>query len=414
MKNKRKNIQAIIIITTLFVISFGILFVSSNTMAATMETKPPILNVKIDGLLQWEKQTINQGDTVSLPWISDYIVAIYKYAIVLGSMLAVIVLMIGGFMYLTSMGADQRVKQGRQYMTGAIMGLVILLFSYMMLNQINPKIVAKSDGVGVQALEDDTPALPEDHADTETPPPSLMPPGTPASVKAGKPRALTVNHDELYKFCKAGSKTWPAETPGMMKKSDSVSLKPLFGSPGLKFRGKNQRLGAALLEPLKKAGQIANDYPGGPYVLHIRDAYRTLYSQMNIACGKSKLAGYEKGEAKDGNGKFPGIGNKYAYPGSSFHGIGVAVDILLEKNGAALTTMSYGKYKEKNGVVQTKTGQYMDKYQAPAGILADIMYKAGWKRYTKEIWHFEYNGAKSCRTNNCKTASTSCSCVPPK
>jgi hypothetical protein len=75
-----------------------------------------------------------------IPWIAIYISAAYKYGVVLGSMLAVIMLMIGGIMYMMAGLNQTLVSKGKSYITGAVLGLTLLLGSYVMLNTINPNL----------------------------------------------------------------------------------------------------------------------------------------------------------------------------------------------------------------------------------------------------------------------------------
>jgi len=77
---------------------------------------------------------------INMPWIAEYIIAIYKYSIGIASILAVIMVMIAGLIYLTSAGNPQRIGQAKNIIIGAISGLVILLSSYMILNLISPRL----------------------------------------------------------------------------------------------------------------------------------------------------------------------------------------------------------------------------------------------------------------------------------
>lgn len=83
-----------------------------------------------------------QGDmTITNSSLGTYIQAIYKYGLALGASLAVIVIMIGGVIWLTSAGSPEKVKNAKNYIGGAITGLVLLLGSYLLLYTINPKLV---------------------------------------------------------------------------------------------------------------------------------------------------------------------------------------------------------------------------------------------------------------------------------
>lgn len=73
--------------------------------------------------------------------IGEYIKAIYTFSIYAGSIVAVVVLMIGGFIWLTAAGNVTQVGQAKTYIGGAISGIVLLLLSWTLLQTINPALV---------------------------------------------------------------------------------------------------------------------------------------------------------------------------------------------------------------------------------------------------------------------------------
>lgn len=76
-----------------------------------------------------------------VPWIALYIGAIYETAMVIGGILATVMIMIGGFIWLTSAGSTSRVSQGKEFIGGAFVGLALLLGSYVLLNTVSPSLV---------------------------------------------------------------------------------------------------------------------------------------------------------------------------------------------------------------------------------------------------------------------------------
>lgn len=77
--------------------------------------------------------------------IAQYVNAVYKYLVGAGGVLAGIMFAIGGFMYITSSGDAGRVTQGKKYITNAILGLVLLVSSYVVLNTVNPNTTELKD-----------------------------------------------------------------------------------------------------------------------------------------------------------------------------------------------------------------------------------------------------------------------------
>lgn len=122
----------------------------TNTIAQVIPRESPKysipeLQVKIPGLDSFSKagctQKANGSYNCSIPWIGEYIQAIYNYAFAVAGILAAIMLMAGGLIWLTSGGDSGKVGQAKTIITSSIIGLVILFSSYLILYQINPDLV---------------------------------------------------------------------------------------------------------------------------------------------------------------------------------------------------------------------------------------------------------------------------------
>ena len=75
--------------------------------------------------------------TTSLP---EYINYIFSLAIIVGVIVAVGVLIYGGFLYLTSAGKPEQLNDAKSRIFNGFLGLVILLGSYLILNTVNPQL----------------------------------------------------------------------------------------------------------------------------------------------------------------------------------------------------------------------------------------------------------------------------------
>ena len=73
--------------------------------------------------------------------IAQYIKGFYKFAMALAGILATLVIMIGGVIWLTAGGNTNRVESAKSWITGALTGLIIALSSYVLLYTINPSLV---------------------------------------------------------------------------------------------------------------------------------------------------------------------------------------------------------------------------------------------------------------------------------
>lgn len=73
--------------------------------------------------------------------IGDYITAVYVWFAGAAGVLAVFMVMFGGFQWVTAAGNAGRIGQAKETITGAVVGLVLLLGSYVLLNTISPSFV---------------------------------------------------------------------------------------------------------------------------------------------------------------------------------------------------------------------------------------------------------------------------------
>ncbi len=128
------------------IIGFGLLIsapkIASADIKESLKFSP---NVSIPNL-------VNKGDSVNVgqesngqmksDLLAKYIKGLYDYGMAAAGILAAIVLMAGGVIWLTSGGDSGKVGQAKELIIGSISGLVILLSSWIILNTINPDLLA--------------------------------------------------------------------------------------------------------------------------------------------------------------------------------------------------------------------------------------------------------------------------------
>ncbi len=73
-------------------------------------------------------------------WIGQYIAGIYQYAIGIVGILAAVVLMFGGIIWLTAGGSATQITNAKAWIGASLTGLVIALCSYMILYMVNPDL----------------------------------------------------------------------------------------------------------------------------------------------------------------------------------------------------------------------------------------------------------------------------------
>ncbi|KKU49197.1 hypothetical protein A3H10_05235 [Candidatus Uhrbacteria bacterium RIFCSPLOWO2_12_FULL_46_10] len=121
-----------------FILAFGLLINILPVNAATSGCDIKFIpSVTIPG----SNFIAGKGMSLNCSSVGEYVKAIYTLSVYAGSILAVVVLMIGGFIWLTAGGNVSQVGQARSYIGGAIAGFVLLLLSWTLLQTVNPKLV---------------------------------------------------------------------------------------------------------------------------------------------------------------------------------------------------------------------------------------------------------------------------------
>lgn len=95
---------------------------------------------------------VSKTGTMSSDLLARYISAIYEYGLGVVAILAAIVLMAGGVLWLSSAGNDTRISQAKEMITGSVIGLVILAGSWIILNTINPDLL-KFKSIELQVIQ---------------------------------------------------------------------------------------------------------------------------------------------------------------------------------------------------------------------------------------------------------------------
>jgi len=115
----------------LLILFFGLNILFPFTVDALFS--PKALEVEYPGLIQAPKPT----STSTLP---NYVKYIYVFAIVASGFVALVVLVIAGFQYTVSIGMPEKIRDAKDKIWAALLGLLILLSSYLILNTINPQL----------------------------------------------------------------------------------------------------------------------------------------------------------------------------------------------------------------------------------------------------------------------------------
>ena len=108
-----------------------------------IEIRKPIINIFIPDLNFSDVQTstIDSEGMIQIPWIGEYIAAVYRLAVSVASVLAVILLIREGALIIMSGGGEEKI-QGYRNIARILTGLVLAWSSYVILYNINASLVS--------------------------------------------------------------------------------------------------------------------------------------------------------------------------------------------------------------------------------------------------------------------------------
>ncbi|MCX6781009.1 MAG: C39 family peptidase [Candidatus Magasanikbacteria bacterium] len=120
--------------------------IPAATAGQTFSQFAPQLEVSIPGL-KFDNQITAKATSgtemriYSVPYIASYINAIYKYAIGMAVIIATIMIMFAGFLWMTSLGNAKTAGQSKHMIGNAALGLGLAFGAYTILYIVNPNLV---------------------------------------------------------------------------------------------------------------------------------------------------------------------------------------------------------------------------------------------------------------------------------
>lgn len=380
-----------------------LIFIAHTALAAETVTSSklivPKLNVPIPDLVFSDKAYI-EDNQIYIPFFAQYVSAFFKYILGAGLIAASIVFVWGGMLYIYG-ATGLQTQDAKKKMVDALIGLVILLGSYTILANINPNTLTLG-AIKFQKISTEEFILAAVRNEFEI---------VDANVPGVKGRRVCDTLDTCRQYCcpfaasaangveKASDYTGPLckqrpdSTSGMAAPSDLKDI--ILDAEGLTsiYLNKNGtprfigKMRPEAVDALLKAGKEAKRRG---FLLKIVDTYRPLAPQIDAACRNSIIKGDQFKAAGDqvSADKFHNLlGHGVAFPGSSNHGTGSAVDLML----IDAATM---KSKTPMGISGGLAGQIGSAkalgVEYTAKILPAIMESAGFKRLCIEAWHYEF------------------------
>src|SRR3989344_5443601 len=72
--------------------------------------------------------------------IGKCVTQIYQWALALSAILAMLMMVLGGYLVMTAGGSAEQSQKGKDYVLSAIVGMGLLFATYLILNTINPDL----------------------------------------------------------------------------------------------------------------------------------------------------------------------------------------------------------------------------------------------------------------------------------
>lgn len=125
-----------------FLFSFSIIFFTFfSAFYCNAELKKEEIRfapqITVGTFIKGSSSTVPEGTAM----IGEYIKQIYKYLIGIVGILAVVVMMYGGVIWMMSFGNSSRAGEAKSWIAASLTGLLLVMFSYVILKTINPALV---------------------------------------------------------------------------------------------------------------------------------------------------------------------------------------------------------------------------------------------------------------------------------
>lgn len=120
----------------------------------------PDFQIKIPGLTSLSQPTCttdeNGNRSCGISWISEYVFAIYNYGLTIVGVIAVLILMAAGILWIVSGGDSGKITKAKEMIMGSVTGLLLIVSMSLLLSYINPDLV-KQKPIALTYIEDTEP-----------------------------------------------------------------------------------------------------------------------------------------------------------------------------------------------------------------------------------------------------------------
>lgn len=375
----------------------------NDTLAKIAQAEAPRLEIPIPGVTL---TSITDPTNYSVPWIGQYVTGVYTFMISIIGVVAAVMMIVGGFQYLTSAGDAGKIGKARKRITDALIGVVLALGSYALLYTINPALV-EFKGLALLSVDtelvnmaDDSlsnaylehvpgegnlvvdPVGGGDYAKVCTSAASCLPHCKSAGctkVFCTKEEIKNGYSSNCINETRSNDCDWsrfPTLSSSNILESTSSDLIPSAQWPkmaNIRPRG-SAKASKLVIAGLQRAdAYITKNYAGQGLTIQINNCWRDWRDDFNGQC--SIIARPTKNEPPAWYSGWPGAGP---------HSSGYACDVVLMKNGQVIS-----------GV---KSNQTCSSKGAGSKLLVAILTNptVGARRLNYESWHFNWAGWNTC------------------
>lgn len=113
---------------------------SNSALAADATTNELVPNLSIDIPGVSFSSVLSKGGVLEINFLQDYIAGVYTYLLGIGTLIAIVLVMIGGLQYTLAAGTGD-VKKAQERIRNAVTGLTLLLCVFLIMTAINPQLV---------------------------------------------------------------------------------------------------------------------------------------------------------------------------------------------------------------------------------------------------------------------------------
>lgn len=113
---------------------------STNSIGPKFKLPDYVFQIPIGTLTKLNPVDCSSG-TCNIPFLSQYIAAVYKYGLSIAGILGVLIMMAAGLLWMVSGGDTGKINKAKQLIMGSVTGLILVAGLVMFLSFINPDLV---------------------------------------------------------------------------------------------------------------------------------------------------------------------------------------------------------------------------------------------------------------------------------